>query len=185
MSTGRRVLAVLIAIVGTAALTGLVAWAATGYFDSLKSKPAVELVDRYFAGFRDVNLEQVRSTVEGGMMESLPGTQTAFAKMLKNSPDGAVKSWTVTSVVRNDYIGQAIVEVQVATTKGSRRLKLDIFPYVEGPRIRAVWDANNPQPGTASGSDMQGSGAMGSGKSSGSGSGGMGMGGMGAGAGAQ
>jgi hypothetical protein len=142
MLAGRRVLAVLGAIVGVVVLTGVVTWASLSYFDYQKSQPARQLVDTYFGGYRSANLEQVKSTLGEDMAESLPGSQTAFATSLKQSTIGQIKSWTITKIDRNDYIGQSLVDVQVVAGKQTFNLQMDMFTFTRGLKIRSVVDVD-------------------------------------------
>lgn len=142
MLAGRRVLAVLGAVVGVVALTGVVAWAAMSYFDWQKSQPTRAVVDAYFGGYRDGNLEQVKAVLGEDMAESLPGSQTVFANAVKESPTGRVKSWTITKIERNDYVGQSLVDVQVVSEKTTFNLQLDVFNFTTGRKVRSAIDVD-------------------------------------------
>jgi hypothetical protein len=161
MLAGRRGLTVLAAIVGAAALVGVIAWAAVGYVDSMKSKPATEVIDKYLDGYRSSNLGQVRAVVTDEIAEGMAASQTVFAADVKKSPNGVVKSWTITKIDRNDYIDQSIVDVKVVSSKRTYNLQFDIFHYTEGLRIRSVVDLDAPKPTGSAG--QGGGGGMGTG----------------------
>lgn len=162
MLAGRRVLAVLGAVVGVVVLTGVVAWAAMSFFDWQNSQPTRAVVDAYFSGYRDGNLAQVQSVLGEDMAESLPGSQTVFANAVKESPNGRVKSWTITKIDRNDYVGQSLVDVRVVSDKTTYNLQLDVFNFTSGLKIRSAIDVDAK---AAAEQGAGSSGAMGGGHS--------------------
>lgn len=147
------------AILGAIALIGVVAWLAMGYADSAKSKPAVEVVDKYLAGYRDANLAAVQGAVSVEMAESLPASQTLFAQGLKVGAEGRPTSWTITSVETNEHTGQSLVRVSVKAAKRTANVEIEVFDYNEGLRVRNVKDLDNPNAGTGAGSGTEATGA--------------------------
>jgi hypothetical protein len=139
-------------ILGAIALIGVAAWLAISYADSAKSKPAIEVVDKYLSGYRDANLKGVQGAVSVEMAESLPTSQTAFAQALKAGSDGRPVSWTVTSVETNEHTGQSLVRVSVKAAKRTAHVEIEVFDYTEGLRVRNVKDLDNPNAGTGAGS---------------------------------
>ena len=131
-------------------------WFATGYF---APHPDVQLLDKYFSGYRDANLSEVRASVSGDILESLPTTQGVFAQQIASAPADRVKSWTVTHIDRNDYVGQSMMDVTV-TTASSRtyKVKVDVFGFTEGLRVREVKDLSDPNSPVNAGSTSSGSG---------------------------
>jgi hypothetical protein len=138
MFAGRfgRTARVVLALCAVAVIVGI-GWFAYGYF---KPQPDVQLVDKYFTGYRDANLSLVRSSVSADLLESLPTTQGVFEKRIKDAPDTRVKSWRVTRIDRNPYIGQSMVDVSVVTAKSTYNVEMDVFDFTEGLRIRQVKD---------------------------------------------
>ena len=112
-------------------------WFAVGYFTP---SPAVKVVDTYFAGYRDANLQAVRSVVSGDILESMPTTAGVFAAKIKAAPKDRVKSWTITKVESNPYVGQSMVTVNVTTASRTYNLVVDVFGFTEGLRVRDVQD---------------------------------------------
>lgn len=163
----QRLKTVIIAILGAAALVAVVAWAATQYFESAETKPVTALIDKYMSGYRDADLTAVKSSISGEMAESLPGTQTAFAKLVKDSADGTVKSWNITKIDRNEYVDQSMVDVKVVSSKRTYELVFDVFHFTEGLRIRSVTEAGKSGSGPSQNASATGGQGMG-----------MGMGGM-------
>jgi hypothetical protein len=171
MLAGRRVLAVLGAVVGVVALTGVVAWAAMNYFEWQKLAPTRAVVDAYFGGYRDANLAQVQSVLGEEMAQSLPGSQTVFATAVKQAQTGVVKSWTITKIDHNDYVGQSLVDVQVVSDKTTFNLQLDVFNFTSGLKIRSAVDLD------AKAAAKQGTGSAGAMGGGHTGAGGPGVGG--------
>lgn len=163
----QRLKTVIIAILGAAALVAVVAWAANQYFESAETKPVIAVIEKYMTGYRDADLAAVKSTISGEMAESIPGSQTAFAALVKESADGRVKSWSVNKIDRNEYVDQSMVEVTVVSSKRTYELVFDIFHFSEGLRIRSVSEANQPDAGGSQNASATGGQGMG-----------MGMGGM-------
>lgn len=144
------------AILGAIAVIGVVAWLAMGYAESAKSKPAIEVVNKYLGGYRDAKLKAVQDAVSVEMAESLPTSQTLFAQGLKEGADGRPSSWTVTSVETNEHTGQSLVRVSVKAAKRTANIEIEVFDYNEGLRVRNVKDVDNPDAGTGSGTETTG-----------------------------
>lgn len=165
----QRLKTVIIAILGAAALVAVVVWAANQYFESAETKPVIAVIDKYMTGYQKADLVAVKSTISGEMAESLPGSQTAFAKLVKDSANGQVKSWNVTKIDRNEYVDQSMVDVTVVSSKRTYELVFDIFHFTEGLRIRSVSEADQPDAAGSQNASATGGQGMGMG---------MGMGGM-------
>jgi hypothetical protein len=128
-------------------------------FEYFKPKPDVQLIDKYFAGYRDANLSAVRSTVSGDILDSMPTSQTVFYGQVTQSPGDRIKSWTVTHVDRDPYVGQSIAEVTVVTATRTMNVEIDVWGFTEGLRIRQVKDladAGSPLNTNAPGSTSAG-----------------------------
>jgi hypothetical protein len=151
------------AIIGAIALLGVVVWLAMGYADSAKSKPVIQVVDKYLTGYRDGNLKAVQDSVSVEMAESLPTSQTVFTEGLKTSPDARPTSWTITSVETNEYTGQSLVRAKVVAAKRTANIEIEVFDYTEGLRVRNVKDVDNPNAGTGAGSGTEATGTQGMG----------------------
>jgi hypothetical protein len=147
------------AILGAIALIGVVTWLAMGYAESAKSRPAIEVVDKYLGGYRDANLKAVKDSVSVEMMESLATSQTVFANEVKSAAEARPTAWTITSVETNEYTGQSLVRAQVKTGKGTTNVEIEVFDYSEGLRVRNVKDLDNPAAGTGVGSGTETTGA--------------------------
>jgi hypothetical protein len=147
------------AILGAIALIGVVTWLAVWYVDSAKSRPAIEVVDKYLGGYRDANLKAVRDSVSVEMMESLATSQTVFANEVKSAANARPTSWTITSVETNEHTGQSMVRVQVKSGKSTVDVEIEVFDYNEGLRVRNVKDLGNPNAGTGAGSGTEATGA--------------------------
>lgn len=133
-------------IVGLCVVAAVVAvgWFAVGYF---APHPDIDLVNKYLAGYRDANLKEVQESVSGDLLDGLPTTQTVFAQRIAQSPSTRVKSWTVTHVERNTYVGQSMIDVTVVTAGRTYKARVDVFGFTEGLRVREVkdlTDANSP-----------------------------------------
>jgi hypothetical protein len=97
-------------------------------------------VDRYLAAYQRPNLNAVRSLVSVDMAGVLPGTQEVFEQAVASAPNGQIKSWKITSVERNRWVGQSIITANVTTTVKTFNLRFDVFNLPEGRLIRAVSD---------------------------------------------